>query len=225
MARNCLWPACRRDCIGESCRPCLCAVSSPSGCQGPRVAAVGVVTYSHIELAILTEVWPFHGLWHCSVIQSEDELLTACNCSITPGGDADHPVVGRGGARRPLCGEIDVGGCWRRSKATPNRRALRVNSARDIQKRRQTPSRLHHSQHTALFGYEQPTVWGELHGRDSQGHRRPASARSWTGALRHLAQSWKRTPEQPRRRPIVHRAPLPTAARLESPFQSAPPSS
>ena len=40
-----------------------------------------------------------------------------------------------------------------------------MNPAGDVQKRRQSPARLYHSQRAALFGYEQPTFGRELHGR------------------------------------------------------------
>lgn len=76
-----------------------------------RVGTVGVLTHTHIELAVLAEVYS-PSVVVCStaeVVQPEDELLTTRNDSITISGDANHPVVGRSGDRRPLrVVDIDV---------------------------------------------------------------------------------------------------------------------
>src|SRR5215208_7591361 len=79
--------------------------------HGLSVLALGIVTHSHIELAIFTKVYG-PSVVVCGtaqVVHSEDELLTAYKGSITTGGDTDHLVVGWCGASGPLrVVEIDV---------------------------------------------------------------------------------------------------------------------
>src|SRR5215213_3387046 len=140
------------------------------GAQGLRVVAVGVVAHGHVEHSVLTEVYGSSVVVRGSaqVVQPEDELLAARDGPIAVRGDADHPVMGRGGGRLPRVVEIDVVVAGETGiEGDPQQPAFarRVYLSGDIQERRQLPARLYHSQRTALFGHEQPTVGRELHGR------------------------------------------------------------
>src|SRR5919112_1823706 len=79
--------------------------------KGLGVLALGVLTHSHIELAVLAEVYG-PSVVVCGtaeVVQPEDELLSARDGPITTGTDADNLVVGWGGGCGPLrVVEIDV---------------------------------------------------------------------------------------------------------------------